>query len=45
VSESREDVGVDHLGVVERGQDALAAFLHDGGEQAVSVDGDRRCDV
>ncbi len=26
---------VDNLGVAERGEDALAAFLHDRGEQAV----------
>src|SRR5258708_7209252 len=35
VSESREDIGVDDLGVAERGEDTLDAFLHDRGEQAV----------
>jgi hypothetical protein len=29
------DVGVNDLGVAERGKDALGAFLHDRGEQAV----------
>jgi AcrR family transcriptional regulator len=35
VSERMADVGVNDLGVAERGQDALGAFLHDRGEQAV----------
>ena len=35
VSERMADVGVNDLGVAERGKDALGAFLHDRGEQAV----------
>ncbi len=35
VRERMADVGVNDLGVAERGQDALGAFLHDRGEQAV----------
>src|SRR6266446_5502220 len=35
VSERIADVGVNDLGVVKRGKDALGAFLHDRGEQAV----------
>jgi hypothetical protein len=35
VSESMADVGVNDLGIAERGNDALDTFLHDRGEQPV----------